>query len=549
MKNCILFTAAFMRVILVILSFFLFSTSAQPYRVAIIPFTINAEEDLTPIKDGIYDLLSSRLSQKDTIDIINREETEKSLTYVEMISGESRALLVGAKLKANYVVYGSLIITGQNISILMKVVDVSGGSPSLTYTEHITEIDKVIPQINLWATDINKQGLYNQMKTAEDTMQLQPVQSTPASEERETKTDTSTPSYKKVIPESEDSKDSLPYQNVFSKDFWRGPTYSILINGIALGDVDNDGAVETIIVTPKRVMMYRCTDREFIKIKDIKKISTSYPVSVDVADINGNGTPEIFITTLDVTKTRANSFVLEYDGTQFKTISRNIRYYLRAIRLNDTTHVLLGQTGSRAFSGKVFEMKWNQKKYSATTQILPSRSINVLGLAYGDIMNKKKNIVVAYDGFDNIRVFNPAGKKIWSTHEAYGGSTLSFNISKNDGVASTSNVDYLPMRLLMQDINKDGVVEVVAVKNHGLARNLLGNIRKYKKSHLEIFAWDGFGLASQWTSGTISNYIRDFAIGDFDNDGKDEFVAALVLKQGKSVFVKPVSSIIAYEMK
>jgi len=74
-------------------------------------------------------------------------------------------------------------------------------------------------------------------------------------------------------------------------------------------------------------------------------------------------------------------------------------------------------------------------------------------------------------------------------------------------------------------------------------------MRKYKKSHLEIFTWDGYGLTSQWKSGTISNYIRDFAIGDFDNDGKNEFVAALVLKQGKSVFVKPVSSIIAYEMK
>ena len=35
---------------------------AEPYKVAIIPFKINAEKDFTFLKDGIFDMLASRLS-------------------------------------------------------------------------------------------------------------------------------------------------------------------------------------------------------------------------------------------------------------------------------------------------------------------------------------------------------------------------------------------------------------------------------------------------------------------------------------------------------
>lgn len=64
-----------------------------------------------------------------------------------------------------------------------------------------------------------------------------------------------------------------------------------------------------------------------------------------------------------------------------------------------------------------------------------------------------------------------------------------------------------------------------------------------------MMQWDGMSLNTTWKTGIISGFIRDFAIGDFDNDGQDEFVAALVHKEGKFMFIKPKSSIIVYELK
>ena len=47
----------------------------------------------------------------------------------------------------------------------------------------------------------------------------------------------------------------------------------------------------------------------------------------------------------------------------------------------------------------------------------------------------------------------------------------------------------------------------------------------------------------------MSGYIQDYNVGDFDNDGQDELIAALVLNEGKVVLVaEPKSTIIAYEL-
>ena len=48
------------------------SAFAKPLQVAIVPFKVNAEKDLSFLKDGIVDMLSSRLFWEDKVNIINR---------------------------------------------------------------------------------------------------------------------------------------------------------------------------------------------------------------------------------------------------------------------------------------------------------------------------------------------------------------------------------------------------------------------------------------------------------------------------------------------
>ena len=51
----------------------------KPARVAFLPFTAHAAEDLSYLKDGIRDMLASRLSANAGIFVVDKAETDKAL--------------------------------------------------------------------------------------------------------------------------------------------------------------------------------------------------------------------------------------------------------------------------------------------------------------------------------------------------------------------------------------------------------------------------------------------------------------------------------------
>ncbi|MEN8245151.1 MAG: hypothetical protein ABFS43_09640, partial [Thermodesulfobacteriota bacterium] len=103
-------------------------------------------------------------------------------------------------------------------------------------------------------------------------------------------------------------------------------------------------------------------------------------------------------------------------------------------------------------------------------------------------------------------------------------------------------------RVLIHDTDGDGRNEVVAVRNYEMVNNALTSFRKYNDAEIIAFDWNGIGLTDKWITKKITGYMRDFAIGDHDNDGRDELVVALVLKEGRIVGTSPRSIIIAYQL-
>jgi hypothetical protein len=105
------------------------------------------------------------------------------------------------------------------------------------------------------------------------------------------------------------------------------------------------------------------------------------------------------------------------------------------------------------------------------------------------------------------------------------------------------------MRLLVTDANSDGESEMIVVKNHDLAGGHAQRFRKFNNAHFESMTWDGLGLQTRWRTRKITGFIRDYSLGDFDNDGKIELVAAVILSEGTIVLIgEPKSTIIAYEL-
>ena len=73
--------------------------------------------------------------------------------------------------------------------------------------------------------------------------------------------------------------------------------------------------------------------------------------------------------------------------------------------------------------------------------------------------------------------------------------------------------------------------------------------RKFSEAHIESLTWTGLGLAANWRTRKISGQIRDFDLGDFDNDGTTELVVVVIIKEGSMAFSTPKTTLIAYDLK
>ena len=127
----------------------------EPKTLAIIPFTMNSERNLDFLKEGIMDMLSSRLAWKDKLKIIEKGVVKKELASVSGPMNEAKALEIGKKLEADFVIFGSLTVFGESVSLDAKILDVKKSEVLITAYDQSKGMDGVIPTVNQFAENIN----------------------------------------------------------------------------------------------------------------------------------------------------------------------------------------------------------------------------------------------------------------------------------------------------------------------------------------------------------------------------------------------------------
>jgi hypothetical protein len=102
---------------------------------------------------------------------------------------------------------------------------------------------------------------------------------------------------------------------------------------------------------------------------------------------------------------------------------------------------------------------------------------------------------------------------------------------------------YLPQRIFVHDLDRDGKNEVIVASNQGTLGRRLSTLRLLTSGHMVGLSWGRLGLAATGQTRKTKGYISDVAIGDLDNDGSQEVVVAVVSKEGK--IIKRDRSVIA----
>jgi TolB-like protein len=537
--------------------------AAEPQKVLILPFAINADKDLAYLKKGVADMLASRLATIDQVVVIAAADSGLDLAKIPEAPDVQTAATLGAEARADYVLSGSLTVFGDNVSTDARFVDIHQKQAVLNFSETGNARGEVISHIDHLAARIKEEvfgGKSPPPRTAS------PPQSPASPSEGTEKAETSVAGREhpeKLLDKAAGAEFGGPEETTAAGELpavlWKTQSFKTEIKGFALGDVDGDKNNEVVFIDPRTIHIYRQANGRFTKVTEIPGEPLDNFIGVDVADINNNAIAEIFVTSLS-SKNNLRSFVLEWNGTEFKTLAKDENWYFRAIKgSKGAPPLLLGQKGgfNEAFSGPVSILKWSSGRYAAEDSLRLPRWAMVYGLTAGDVLNDGRQTFVALNKTDNLTILDPEGKEEWTGSETYGGSNV-YLLAPAEKIEATKPGQitdptalggiYLQQRLFISDLDKDNQNEVIVVKNQDVSRGLLHRYRKYTGGHFEALIWDNVGLRGKWKTRNFSGYISDYDVDDFDNDGKDELVFAVVA-QSDTAFSEPKSYFVTWGIK
>lgn len=520
---------------------------AAPVKVAIFPFTIKAAGDHADLRKHIAELLNYRLAREGEVEILQSSQIAEAIKSVQGLSGDGLALMAAARLKADYAVYGTVSAgTAQAVKIQARMLNVTGGLAPLDFTALAPDISGVIPQVNHLANQINAKVL--NPPAAAMAPPSEPAVAPTLQKSAPTPSPLPAP---KAETASALNMAFIPIEGRSQEhEFWKGPDMDVELNGMAVGDVNQDGLQETILLTQDGLRIVQIADDRLHKLAEIDGPRFTLSVGVDVADINGNGWPEIFVTSLTTRRNALASYVVEFDGRRFQTVGSGLGWFFRVVSAPGKGQILLGQgqkSGQSPMAVSIDELQWKDQRYVAAKEILPAGKASALGVAAGDILNNGNPKVLAYDKYDHLQILSSQGERVWRGEKYLGGSPVYYALPRESPGDSPAKF-YLPVRMVLADLDGNGSQEVILPQNMDSAFRKLKQQRFYTESKLLALQWDGLGMGPIWETRKLSGRIQDIAVADFDNDGARELVAAVISQEKVVIGTKARSTLIAFKL-
>jgi hypothetical protein len=327
--------------------------------------------------------------------------------------------------------------------------------------------------------------------------------------------------------------------------------------GVSVADVDGDGKNEVIVISQTQVIVYRFEQNRMREVARFDEGAANDFRWLDVADMNGDGAPEFYLASY-----RSNelfSLILQYKGGKFTPLVRNDRTFYRLIRVTRPkrgekipdmeAYMLLGQSEGldSAFEGPIRRYNWLGGNLAPAALYALPPDITILGFGLGDLDKDGALEVIEIGKDDRLRVFSRSGAEIFSSSEKYGAPVYTFfSHAKADSSVEQEDAPDLPIRsrVLVEDVDGDGVDEILVIKN--LYTAALAPGLGVSGGQIASLIWDGGGLSETWRTRKLGSGIVDYAFGDADNDGFDDLVVAAT---DASVFTSEKSRIFFYKIR
>ncbi len=536
--------------------------ASAPQRVVILPFTANAKEDVSFLVKGVRDMLTTRLAWQDKVNVIEPDLVAPVMKQIPPPYNDVKAREVGHKLTADVVVFGSITAMGKAVSVDARVVKVKDPeAPAMTTFVQASDLDQVIPRINDFAQRINA----DIFKRPEAVAAIEKSEARARQMAQLKKKGEEEPALQKGMNEEDDLPSTMSPLNplflrslsgVESDRYWRSPRIDGQVTSIAVADIDLDGKNELLALTEDTLRIYRLAGKHFGLIHEMKNGPSGEYMFVDAADIDGDGRPEIFVSNLN--NYTIQSFVMSWH-TQggLKFIAKDLPYFFRA-QPNPIGkgYILLGQKKDvvEPMVGPIFYMKAEGGTYVPTEKTVkkPLSVANLYNILLADLNGAGRAMTLMIGLSYDLMVFSAGGERLFQGGEVYNASDKIIRVppaTQLDNPGWDEGWYFLPTRMVLSDLDRDGRSEVIVVRNMDRMGGLMGKMRMYYQGTIYSLYWNGMSMMENWRTPRISGYVTDYTIADVGNVGRPALVLSIVTTRLQGMSTKNQGHIVAFTLK
>jgi len=495
-------------------------------KIAIIPFKIHAQKGMEFLKEGITDMLITRLSWKGETEIIERWKVNEILEKQGMPIKKEDIISIGRALGADYLITGSITIVGESVSVDAKIYNIKTAEELLTAYTQSHGMDEVIPTISKFADEINEKILGR----AAEIKITQPIR------RKQEKEQVLSPIF---MPSEREERVQIKYLK----------RERVEARALDVGDIDGDGKKEIILMDHRNLFVYKVSEKSLLRILRYTESPTHEFIWMNVADLDKDGRAEIYLSAL-VGK-GASASILQYQGGRLKKIGEVSNWLIRVLDAPYHRKTLIGQRRALdgGFHGDVYVMKRSGKGLKKLRALKLPRFSNVYNFLEIDFEKTHKPYTVVLNPYERLLLYDASLNLIWKSEDLFGG-TLTYIEDKSGNARQEDTGDYLylPSPMYAVDVDGDGKDELMICKNREKTGRLFEKTRVFSSGQLVFFQFDKTGLRIKWKTKKITGPIVGYRIADVDGDKREELVVSSVIKQG---FIKGHgrSQILIYQLR
>ncbi len=523
------------------LLFLMMQVPAMAASYVVAPFSVSGAQGYSYLGQAVPSMLTSRLYLQGQFEPVGRQDAalkEKAPSSRESASAMAR------KFGADYVIWGSITVMGDQASLDVSALSPDGKVWKEAATSQVNALigglQNVADAINIEVfgrTDVTRAGAAAGSPSSAFLM-------------NETRGSVQNGAY--LNP-------SLRYQGTEdNRSQIRSQMLGFECIGMEVGDINRDGKNEILLLNDNTLNAYVWQNgNKLVEIGEYSLPSSMKPVLVRI--YTQDKKTYVLLSGYDKGDTAAYSQVLQFSNGKFNVVVRNARRYLNVAKLPPLyAPVLIMQDSDRSkvVSGSVYEGRISGDEVVRGGKVanLPKQA-TVFNFSWipADRGKRGDHLALIAEN-ETLLTFDARGNRLSGTEETYSGSSVYVEGDRGIGALASSGESsdvvlyYVPMRMPVVDLDRDGRYELIVNKPVTTAGKLFSNYRTYPQGEIHAMLWNGMGMDLLWKTRRIKGTVCDVAVVDANNNGKLDLVVAVNSYAGLSTGIKTRCAVYLYPL-